>query len=85
MELIKKEATFNKPMARRGTQCHENVGVMEGFPEEMPNGLRAEVGGDNKAKKGGNSSLGSRNSMCKGPVVRSKKISVTEAYKVSKE
>lgn len=53
MELIKKEATFNKPTARRGTQCNENVGVMEGFSEEMPNGLRAAAGEVTKQRKEG--------------------------------
>lgn len=53
MELIKKEATFNKPTARRGTQCNENVGVTEGFSEEMPNGLRAAAGEVTKQRKEG--------------------------------
>lgn len=72
-------------MARRSTQCHENVGVMESFPEEMPEGLRAEGGGGNEAKKGGKSIPGSRNSMCKGLVLRSKRVSVTRAYRVARE
>lgn len=72
-------------MARRSTQCHENVGVMESFPEEMPEGLRAEGGGGNEAKKGGKSIPGSRNSMCKVLVLRSKRVSVTRAYRVARE
>lgn len=86
VELIDQRGTISTSTCswnngKEAIWCHEAVEVMEGFPEEVPNGVRAEGGGGrgNKAKKGENSIPGSRNSMCKGPVVRPKKASVAGA------
>ena len=69
----------------RGTKCHENVGVVEGFPEKVPCRLKAEGGWEVTKQRKEGTVFQAAETACAKALWWDPKRSAWQEYEVSRE